>query len=64
MLKWINALVVASVIVILAMGAADYIMADRIDLPSLSGAACAPILVLALYRWVTKPSPRIIIKRK
>jgi hypothetical protein len=64
MVKFINSLTVASVVIILAMGAADYIIHDRIDLLRLSTSACAPILTLALYRWVTKPSPRIVIKRK
>jgi ribose/xylose/arabinose/galactoside ABC-type transport system permease subunit len=64
MLKYINSLTIASVIIILAMGAADYIMSDRIDLVRLSASACAPILTLALYRWATKASPRVVIKRK
>ncbi len=64
MLKYINSLTIASVIIVLAIGAADYIMSDRIDLMRLSVSACAPILTLALYRWVTKPAPRVVIKRK
>ncbi len=64
MLKYLNSLTIASVIIILAMGAADFMMSDRIDLVRLSGSLCAPILTLALYRWATKPSPRIVIKRK
>lgn len=64
MLKWINALTISSVITILTMGVADFMMSDRIDLVRLSASACAPILTLAFYRWVTKPSPRIVIKHK
>lgn len=64
MLKWINALVVASVIIILAMGAAEFMMSDRLDLVRLSGEACAPILSLALYRWATRTPPRVSLKRK
>jgi ribose/xylose/arabinose/galactoside ABC-type transport system permease subunit len=64
MLKYLNSLVIASVIIILAMGAADYILFSHIDLVRLSASACAPILTLSLYRWATKASPRIVIKRK
>jgi len=64
MLRYLNSLTIASVIIILAMGVADFIMSDRIDLARLSGAACAPILTLAIYRWATKSPARAIIRRK
>ena len=64
MIKYINALTVASVIIILAMGTADFMMSQRIDLVRLSASACAPILSLALYRLATRPASRAVVKRK
>jgi hypothetical protein len=46
------------------MGAADFIMSGRTDVLRLSAAACGPILSLAFLRWVSKASPRVIVKRR